>query len=121
MPYALLPQRLDIFDDTTSVVANAELRAPHLPPQEVRARLARFLFRGTDADVPVGVLSGGERLRAALAILLAADPAPQLLILDEPTNNLDLPSLAHLTQALRASKARSWWCPTMSDSSTRSE
>lgn len=102
VPYALLPQRLDIFDDTASVVANAELRAPHLPPQEVRARLARFLFRGTDADVPVGVLSGGERLRAALAILLAADPAPQLLILDEPTNNLDLPSLAHLTQALQA-------------------
>ncbi|MFD6897060.1 ABC-F family ATP-binding cassette domain-containing protein [Rhodococcus sp. NPDC060086] len=102
VPYALLPQRLDIFDDTKSVVANAEMRAPHLPPQEVRARLARFLFRGSDADVPVGVLSGGERLRAALAIILAADPAPQLLILDEPTNNLDLPSLAHLTQALQA-------------------
>ncbi|MEE2031791.1 ABC-F family ATP-binding cassette domain-containing protein [Rhodococcus chondri] len=101
VPYALLPQRLDIFDDALSVVANAEQRAPHLPPQEVRARLARFLFRGNDADVTVGALSGGERLRAALAILLAADPAPQLLLLDEPTNNLDLPSLGHLKQALR--------------------
>ncbi|WP_226435203.1 ABC-F family ATP-binding cassette domain-containing protein [Rhodococcus yananensis] len=102
VPHALLPQRLDVFDDSRSVVAETERRAPHLPPQEIRARLARFLFRGSDADVPIGVLSGGERLRAALAIILAADPAPQLLLLDEPTNNLDLPSLAHLTQALQA-------------------
>lgn len=101
VPFALLPQRLDIFDDEASVAANTEQRNPHLPPQEVRARLARFLFRGTAADVVMGALSGGERLRAALAIVLAADPAPQLLLLDEPTNNLDLPSLAHLTRALR--------------------
>jgi len=100
VPFALLPQRLDIFDDTLSVVENAEQRAPHLPPQEIRARLARFLFRGSDGDVPVGALSGGERLRAAFAIVLAADPPPRLLLLDEPTNNLDLPSLDHLTQAL---------------------
>jgi ATPase subunit of ABC transporter with duplicated ATPase domains len=62
--------------------------------------LARFLFRGADADVAAAALSGGERLRAALAMLLLADPAPKLLLLDEPTNNLDLPSLRHLTQAL---------------------
>jgi len=98
----LLPQRLDIFDDDRSVAENAEDRAPHLTPQQVRARLARFLFRGRHAEVAVGALSGGERLRAALAIVLAADPAPQLLLLDEPTNNLDLAGLAHLTQALRA-------------------
>ncbi|UYP18567.1 ATP-binding cassette domain-containing protein [Rhodococcus sp. Z13] len=102
VPFALLPQRLDIFDDDLSVAENAEKRAPHLTPHEIRARLARFLFRGRHAEVPVGALSGGERLRAALAVVLAADPAPQLLLLDEPTNNLDLPALAHLTQALRA-------------------
>ncbi|MFZ2528381.1 MAG: ATP-binding cassette domain-containing protein [Rhodococcus sp. (in: high G+C Gram-positive bacteria)] len=102
VPFALLPQRLDVFDDELSIVQNAALRAPHCSPQDIRARLARFLFRGTDADRAAGALSGGERLRAALAILLAADPAPRLLMLDEPTNNLDLPSLAHLTQALLA-------------------
>ncbi|MGX7730082.1 ABC-F family ATP-binding cassette domain-containing protein [Rhodococcus sp. 2H158] len=102
VPFAVLPQRLDIFDESLSVADNVALRAPHASPQQVRALLARFLFRGADADVPAAALSGGERLRAALATLLAADPAPRLLLLDEPTNNLDLPSLTHLVQALRA-------------------
>lgn len=102
MPFAVLPQRLDVFDESLSVADNVALRAPHASPQQVRALLARFLFRGADADVPAAALSGGERLRAALATLLAADPAPRLLLLDEPTNNLDLPSLTHLVQALRA-------------------
>ncbi|CAM5238060.1 ATP-binding cassette domain-containing protein [Streptomyces tanashiensis] len=68
----------------------------------VRARLARFLFRGARADQPVGTLSGGERFRATLAALLLAEPAPQLLMLDEPTNNLDMASVRKLTAALDA-------------------
>jgi ATPase subunit of ABC transporter with duplicated ATPase domains len=47
-------------------------------------------------------LSGGERFRAVLAALLSAQPAPQLLMLDEPTNNLDLASVAQLERALDA-------------------
>lgn len=54
------------------------------------------------AHLPVGVLSGGERLRATLACVLFADPAPQLLLLDEPTSNLDLDSVAQLEAALTA-------------------
>jgi ATPase subunit of ABC transporter with duplicated ATPase domains len=50
----------------------------------------------------VAGLSGGEQFRAALACLLLAEPAPQLLILDEPTNNLDLASVEQLTSALTA-------------------
>jgi ATPase subunit of ABC transporter with duplicated ATPase domains len=50
----------------------------------------------------VGVLSGGERLRATLAALLLARPAPQLLLLDEPTNSLDLASVDQLVGALAA-------------------
>jgi ATPase subunit of ABC transporter with duplicated ATPase domains len=50
----------------------------------------------------VATLSGGELFRATLAALLLAEPAPQLLMLDEPTNNLDLPSIRQLTDALAA-------------------
>ncbi|MGK8523129.1 ABC-F family ATP-binding cassette domain-containing protein [Nocardia asteroides] len=100
VPWRMLPQRLDVFDERRSVFENVASTAPHASAERIRAQLARFLFRGTDADVAAAALSGGERLRAALAMLLLADPAPRLLLLDEPTNNLDLPSLEHLTQAL---------------------
>ncbi|MCZ9345909.1 ATP-binding cassette domain-containing protein, partial [Streptomyces sp. TRM76130] len=68
----------------------------------VRARLARFLFRGARADQRAGTLSGGERFRAALAALMLAEPAPHLLMLDEPTNDLDLASVRQLTTALES-------------------
>jgi ATPase subunit of ABC transporter with duplicated ATPase domains len=64
--------------------------------------LARFLFRGPRAHLPVKVLSGGERLRATLACVLCAEPAPHLLLLDEPTNNLDLVSAGQLESALNS-------------------
>ncbi|NNH71517.1 ABC-F family ATP-binding cassette domain-containing protein [Nocardia uniformis] len=100
VPWRMLPQRLDIFDEEKSVFENVAATAPHVTAERIRAQLARFLFRGADADILAEALSGGERLRAALAMLLLADPAPKLLLLDEPTNNLDLPSLRHLTEAL---------------------
>jgi ATPase subunit of ABC transporter with duplicated ATPase domains len=95
-----LPQRLDILDDSLSVVDNVRAVAPRASVNDVRAGLARFLFRGTRADQVAGSLSGGERFRAVLAALLLADPPPQLLLLDEPTNNLDLASVRQLSQAL---------------------
>jgi ATPase subunit of ABC transporter with duplicated ATPase domains len=69
-----------------------------VPVNEVRASLARFLFRGERADRAAGTLSGGERFRAVLASVLL--PQPQLLLLDEPTNNLDMASVRQLSQAL---------------------
>ncbi|MDX6340658.1 MAG: hypothetical protein QOH87_796 [Trebonia sp.] len=95
-----LPQRLDILDDALTVVENVRTVAPRAPVNEVRAGLARFLFRGARADQVAGTLSGGERFRAVLAALLLADPPPQLLFLDEPTNNLDMASARQLSQAL---------------------
>ncbi|AOW91693.1 ABC transporter [Rhodococcus sp. WMMA185] len=102
VPFKTLPQRLDVFDESLTVAENVAAAAPHASAQQIRAHLARFLFRGNDSDVRASALSGGERLRAALATILLAEPAPRLLLMDEPTNNLDLPSLAHLAQALRS-------------------
>ncbi|TVT46877.1 ABC-F family ATP-binding cassette domain-containing protein [Amycolatopsis rhizosphaerae] len=99
---AYLSQRLDLLDDGRSVAENLAAFAPAMPPAQRMNLLARFLFRGDRAHLPVAVLSGGERLRATLACILFAEPAPQLLLLDEPTNNLDLVSAGQLESALNA-------------------
>ncbi|NYF16739.1 ATPase subunit of ABC transporter with duplicated ATPase domains [Microbacterium sp. AK009] len=95
-----LPQRVDGLDDDGSVLANVAASAPHTGTVELRNRLARFLIRGAAVDRPVSALSGGERFRVALARLLLADPPPHLLVLDEPTNNLDLDTVDQLVAAL---------------------
>jgi ATPase subunit of ABC transporter with duplicated ATPase domains len=69
---------------------------------DAQAALARFLFRNTAAHRRVGELSGGERLRAALACVMTGATPPQLMVLDEPTNHLDLDSIAAVEAALIA-------------------
>ncbi|NLP84443.1 ABC-F family ATP-binding cassette domain-containing protein [Microbacterium sp. CFH 90308] len=97
-----LPQRVDGLDESASVLENIAAAAPGVGTVELRNRLARFLIRGAAVDRPVSTLSGGERFRVALARLLLADPPPQLLVFDEPTNNLDLDTVAQLVDALAA-------------------
>ncbi|MGI5186630.1 ABC-F family ATP-binding cassette domain-containing protein [Promicromonospora sp. CA-289599] len=97
-----LPQRVDVLADDVAVLEAVRAGAPHVPPGELRNRLARFLVRGAAVDRPVATLSGGERFRVALASLLLADPPAQLLMLDEPTNNLDIASTDQLVDALSA-------------------
>ncbi|OIJ87267.1 ABC transporter [Streptomyces sp. MUSC 14] len=99
---AYLSQRLDLLDPDRTVAENFAAFAPERPEAERMNLLARFLFRGARAHLPVRVLSGGERLRATLACVLCAEPAPHLLLLDEPTNNLDLVSAGQLESALNS-------------------
>ncbi|WP_025134803.1 ABC-F family ATP-binding cassette domain-containing protein [Leucobacter sp. PH1c] len=97
-----LAQRLDGLDEAASAIENVQAVAPEVPTGTIQNQLARLLLRGEAAHRPVGTLSGGERFRVALARLLLADPPAQLLVLDEPTNNLDLASVEQLAQALDA-------------------
>lgn len=94
-----LPQQLALPRDQ-SMLQLVMAANPTLTEQQVRDDLARLLFRRERVHLPVGVLSGGERFRVALASVLLTSPAPQLLILDEPTNNLDMASVDWLIQAL---------------------
>ncbi|WP_405371988.1 MULTISPECIES: ABC-F family ATP-binding cassette domain-containing protein [unclassified Microbacterium] len=97
-----LSQRIDGLDDDASVLVNVRDAAPDTGDVELRNRLARFLVRGDTVLRPVSALSGGERFRVALARVLLADPPPHLLVLDEPTNNLDLDTVDQLVDAIAA-------------------
>jgi ATP-binding cassette, subfamily F, member 3 len=91
--------RVDQLTLENTVLAEA-LSVPHTMTEErVRSLLGCFLFTGDDVFKPVKVLSGGEKSRLALAKLLL-DP-PNLLLMDEPTTHLDIPSIDALVGALR--------------------
>ncbi|WP_083759297.1 ABC-F family ATP-binding cassette domain-containing protein [Rhodospirillum centenum] len=98
---ALLDQRLGDLRSGETVLQAFRRLNPDLTEHEARAALATFQFRNDAALALVEDLSGGQRLRAALAAVLGARHPPRLLLLDEPTNHLDLESLDALEQALR--------------------
>jgi ATP-binding cassette, subfamily F, member 3 len=81
-------------------VLEAAQRATRLTPGKARALLGRFLFSREEAEKPLESLSGGERRRLSLAILVSS--GANVLILDEPTNHLDIESREALEDALRA-------------------
>src|SRR5690606_2699816 len=99
---ALLDQDAALLRPDETLLEAWERLNPGATPNQAHAALARFLFRNTAAQRIVGTLSGGERLRAALACVLTGRRPPQLLILDEPTNHLDLDSITAVEAALTA-------------------
>ena len=99
VPALYSQERADAWTSEKQVIEELEAVAPTALIPELRALLGSFLFRGDDVFKRVSVLSGGERSRLALLLLLL-EPA-NLLILDEPTNHLDLASKDVLLRALR--------------------
>ena len=98
---AYIPQRITL-DPELTLLQSVQQANPGVSEQHLRDQLARLLFRRESVHHKTGELSGGERFRAAVAQVLLADPVPQLLMLDEPTNNLDISSVDWLVQALEA-------------------
>lgn len=95
-----LDQHVALLDEHLSIYDNYKILNPDISEKFSRINLARFLFRKDEPLKLVRDLSGGEKLRAALACVLTSSSPPQLLILDEPTNHLDLESIASLESAL---------------------
>ena len=102
VPAARLDQDMSVFDPNETVNDAFSRLNPDASENDRRAVLARFLFRGDDALQQVGTLSGGQRLRAGLACTLGHSQPKQLLILDEPSNHLDIESVETLEAALNA-------------------
>lgn len=92
--YSLINNHLQIYEQAQ------EFNQTGLQEHEVKIRLDRFLFSKDDWDKPCHTLSGGERMRLMLCCLNIANQSPDIIILDEPTNNLDLQNIEILTNAI---------------------
>jgi ATPase subunit of ABC transporter with duplicated ATPase domains len=92
-------QEHETLDTNRTVLENLHSAAPQLTDTEARSVLGSFLFSGDDANKPASVLSGGEKTRLALAILVVS--SANVLLLDEPTNNLDPASREEVLAAIR--------------------
>lgn len=98
-----IDQDYSLIDDQLSVYEQAQqANSGELQEHDVKIRLNRFLFTKTFWDKPCAALSGGEKMRLMLCCLIINVQAPDLIVLDEPTNNLDLQNIEILTNAINA-------------------
>lgn len=98
---AYLDQRLENLNPEKTVLEQLQLANSTTSEGELRMRLAQLGLNAQKIATPSGAMSGGERLKGALACILYASSPPQLLLLDEPNNHLDLPSVQALEIMLR--------------------
>jgi ATPase subunit of ABC transporter with duplicated ATPase domains len=93
--YALIDNRLTVYDQAQ------QFNDRKMPEHEVKIRLNRFLFTRQHWDKPCSALSGGEKMRLMLCGLTIGQQAPDVIVLDEPTNNLDIQNMQILTGAIQ--------------------
>lgn len=92
--YSLIDNRLSVYEQAQSFNTSA------LQEHEIKLRLNRFLFTRDEWDKPCHALSGGERMRLMLCCLTIGNQSPDIIVLDEPTNNLDIQNAEILTAAI---------------------
>ncbi|HEY4323807.1 MAG TPA: ABC-F family ATP-binding cassette domain-containing protein [Mucilaginibacter sp.] len=92
--YSLIDNKLTVYEQAQAYNSGS------LQEHDVKIRLNRFLFTSEEWDKPCNTLSGGERMRLMLCMLTIANQAPDIIVMDEPTNNLDLQNLRVLTDAV---------------------
>ncbi len=96
-----IDQDYSLIENELSIYAQAQkFNTFALQEHEVKTRLNRFLFTKDVWEKPCIALSGGERMRLALCCLTIGNQAPDLIVLDEPTNNLDIQNIKILTNAV---------------------
>lgn len=94
--YSLINNQYSVYEQARQFNHTA------LQEHEIKIRLNRFLFSKEDWDKPCSMLSGGERMRLILCCVTIGHQAPDIIVLDEPTNNLDIQNIAMLTAAINA-------------------
>lgn len=100
--YVYLDQEYSLIDNELSVYDQLQQFNRHaLPEHELKIRLNRFLFAKQAYDKQCVALSGGEKMRLSLCCLMVSDSTPDIIIADEPTNNLDLYNIEPLTNMLK--------------------
>jgi len=102
LSYVYLDQEYSIIKNKLTVLEQAEsFNSRLLPEHELRIILNRFLFPADTWDKPCSKLSGGEKMRLAFCCLMIGNNTPDLFILDEPTNNLDIASIHIITDTIK--------------------
>ncbi|WP_316839004.1 ABC-F family ATP-binding cassette domain-containing protein [Pedobacter gandavensis] len=96
--YALIDTKLSVYEQAQQFNSGA------LQEHEIKLRLNRFLFTKADWDKPCAALSGGEKMRLILCALTIGNQSPDLIVLDEPTNNLDMQNIEMLSTAINEYK-----------------
>lgn len=99
--YMYLDQQYSIIDQRKSVYEQAQSFNIDMPEHEVKMHLARSLFPADSWNKPCAALSGGEKMKLSLCSLIISAKVPDMLILDEPTNNLDIDSMSVLSSTIQ--------------------